>query len=46
MSQIARSAAELVKERLLLEEDTIPVTRRAAEHWDLLTRTTTTSAQR
>ena len=46
MSQIARSAASLVKDGFLLEEDTLPVTRRAADHWDLLMRTTTTSAQR
>jgi hypothetical protein len=46
MSRIAQSAAQLVKDGFLLEEDTIPVTRRAAEHWDLLMRTTTTSARR
>ena len=46
LSRIAQTAAQLVKDGVLLEEDTIPVTRRAAEHWDLLMRTTTTSAQR
>ena len=46
LSQIAQSAAALVKDRFLLEEDTIPVNRRAADHWDLLMRTTTTSALR
>ncbi len=46
MALIAQSAAALVKDGYLLEEDTIPVTRRAADHWDLLSRTTTTSAQR
>ena len=46
LSQISQSAAALVKDRFLLEEDTIPVNRRAADHWDLLMRTTTTSAQR
>ncbi|HEY6362095.1 MAG TPA: alpha/beta hydrolase domain-containing protein, partial [Vicinamibacterales bacterium] len=46
MSQIAQSAAALVKDGFLLEEDTVHVTRRAADHWDLLMRATTTSAQR
>ena len=31
---ISQSAAALVKDRFLLEEDTIPVNRRAADHWD------------
>ncbi len=46
MSLINEATAALVTERLLLEEDAIQVTRRAADHWDLLMRTTTTSAQR
>jgi hypothetical protein len=46
LSLVNQAAAALVKDGLLLEEDTIPVTRRAADHWDLLMRTTTTSAQR
>jgi hypothetical protein len=46
LSLVNQAAAALVKDGLLLEEDTIPVTRRAAAHWDFLMRTTTTSAQR
>ena len=46
LSLINQAAAALVKDGLLLEEDTIRVTRRAADHWDLLMRTTTTSARR
>jgi hypothetical protein len=46
LSLVTQAAAALVKDGLLLDEDTVPVTRRAADHWDLLMRTTTTSAQR
>ena len=46
MTLVNQAAAALVKDGLLLEEDTIPVTRRAADHWDLLMRTTTTSASK
>jgi hypothetical protein len=46
LSLVNQAAAALVTDGLLLGEDTIPVTRRAADHWDLLMRTATTSAQR
>ena len=46
LSLVTQAAAALVKDGLLLEEDITPVVRRAADHWDLLMRATTTSARR
>jgi hypothetical protein len=45
LQQVQDSAASLVKSGYLLAEDVPTIVKRSGEHWDLLMRSTTTSAR-